>query len=415
MGGGALFRAQALEGGGRKALGEIVLARPVSFFFLTLAAVGAAGLFAAFAYFGAYTRKATVAGVILPRNGLIKVYSPQAGVVLERRVAEGQRVKEGEVLYVLSSERHSAQGATQATIGEQVRARRASLREELAKRQALQRELALATAKRLADMRSELAQREGEIATQERRTQLAEVGLGRFRSLHATRYISEAQLQQKNEELLEQQSRLQALARARTTLLRDINALAFELASLPLRAQNELAVTRRSIAEVEQELAESEARRVAIVAAPSDGTATAVLAEPGQLISPQQALVSVVPGGDPLEAQLYAPSRAVGFVQPGSRVVLRYQAYPYQKFGHHEGVVKYVSRSALQPSELPFPAAGGELQYRITVALSSQEVMAYGAPQRLQAGMVVEADVLLDRRRIYEWALEPLYSITGRL
>ena len=44
-----------------------------------------------------------------------------------------------------------------------------------------------------------------------------------------------------------------------------------------------------------------------------------------------------------------------------------------------------------------------------------QAVQAYGQPQPLAAGMQLEADVLLDRRRLIEWIFEPLLSVTGRV
>ena len=53
--------------------------------------------------------------------------------------------------------------------------------------------------------------------------------------------------------------------------------------------------------------------------------------------------------------------------------------------------------------------------YRITVDLASQTVSAYGRPQPLQAGLLLEADVLQDTRRVYEWVLERLYRLTGKL
>jgi membrane fusion protein len=112
-------------------------------------------------------------------------------------------------------------------------------------------------------------------------------------------------------------------------------------------------------------------------------------------------------------------------VRPGQRVLLRYQAYPYQRFGHYEGVVVSVSRAALSPSELPVQLAGltsltgfgsgaAEPIYRVTVALASQSVMAYGAQVPLQPGMTLEADVALERRRLFEWVLDPLYAVTGQ-
>jgi membrane fusion protein len=53
--------------------------------------------------------------------------------------------------------------------------------------------------------------------------------------------------------------------------------------------------------------------------------------------------------------------------------------------------------------------------YGITVDLRSQNVMAYGQPQALQAGQRLDADILQETRKLYEWMLEPLYSITGKM
>ena len=98
---------------------------------------------------------------------------------------------------------------------------------------------------------------------------------------------------------------------------------------------------------------------------------------------------------------------------------LRYQAFPYQKFGHQTGEVVQVSRAPLQPAELTslaLPAGGGsEPLYRITVALDRQSVAAYGQAQALVPGMQLEADVQLDRRRLVEWLFEPVLGIAGRV
>ena len=98
-------------------------------------------------------------------------------------------------------------------------------------------------------------------------------------------------------------------------------------------------------------------------------------------------------------------------------VLLRYEAYPYQKFGHQVGHVMQVSRTPLPASELGgLPvAAAQEPLYRITVSLDQQAVQAYGRAQSLSPGMQLEADVLLDRRRLIEWIFEPVLSLTGRV
>ena len=92
-------------------------------------------------------------------------------------------------------------------------------------------------------------------------------------------------------------------------------------------------------------------------------------------------------------------------------MLLRYEAYPYQKFGHYEGVVASISRSAVNPGELPpqLAAVGGmtgsatEPVYLITVQLARQTVTAYGRQVDLQPGMRLEADIALETRRLAQW------------
>ena len=97
---------------------------------------------------------------------------------------------------------------------------------------------------------------------------------------------------------------------------------------------------------------------------------------------------------------------------------LRYQAYPYQKFGHQRGTVVRVSRSATNPGESTAMAGSGQAQepyYRVLVALDAQSVTAYGKPEALRPGMLLEADILGERRSLIEWVLEPLFALRGRM
>lgn len=162
-----------------------------------------------------------------------------------------------------------------------------------------------------------------------------------------------------------------------------------------------------------------EAQARLVIRAPQDGLVTAVLAERGQLAMPSTALANMVPSDARLQAHLFAPSSAVGFVHSDQPVRLRLQAYPFQKFGHQAGRVLQVSRMPLQAAELPglaVPAGNaGEPLYRITVALDRQAVLAEGQAQPLVAGMQLDADVLLDKRRLIEWIFEPMVNIAGRV
>ncbi len=414
-----LFRPAAIAAKQTGWLGEIVLIRPLSFSFLTALAAVLAAIVVLFLCWGTYTKRSTVSGQLVPDAGLVKVYAQQPGVVLEKRVAEGQRVQRGEVLYVLSSERQGSQGDVQAGISRQVQSRQRSLQDELGKTRLLQQEEREALLHKIDGLLAEVAKLDGQVDGQRNRVKLAEDTLTRYQGLLAQDFIAREQVQQRQEEWLDQRARLQGLERERIAVGRELAAQRNELSGLSLKHQNQLAAIERSIAGTSQELAESEAKRSLLVTAPEGGTVTAGVAEVGQTVEPGKPLISVVPVGARMQAHLYAPSRAMGFVKPGDAVLLRYQAYPYQKFGHARGRVLQVARTALPSQELAGVAGsqpgGGEPVYRITVELARQSIRAYGKPQPLQAGMLLEADVLQDTRRLYEWVLEPLYSLTGKL
>lgn len=417
-----LFRSAALSAHKTKLLGDIVLIRPFTFTVLTAIAAALALVVVAFMFFGSYTKRSTVVGQLMPDAGLVKVYVPQVGVVQEKLAYEGRQVKKGDVLYVLSSERHSGTlGSIQATISQQVASRRDSLREERDKTRRLQQEESESMARRIDGIESELRKLDNLLDGQRSRVEMSKDTVARYQGLLDQDYISREQLQQKQEELLDQRTRLQSMERERIGVTRELELRRNELAGLKFKHQNQLAQIERGISAIDQELTESEAKRQIYITAPEAGTVTAVVADVGQAVDGSRPLASIVPVGARLQAQLFAPSRSVGFVRIGDTVLLRYQAYPYQKFGHARGKVISVAKTALPANEISFLGATGaqgqqsEPLYRITVDLESQAVTAYGKPQPLQAGMLLEADILQDRRRIYEWVLEPLYSLTGKL
>jgi membrane fusion protein len=258
---------------------------------------------------------------------------------------------------------------------------------------------------------------------QNERLTLAQQSLARTEALGRDQFVSSAQVQAKREETLGLQGQQQALARQRESLHRELLSLQAQRRELPLRGEVQQGEIARDLAGLKALGLETEAKRRLVLRAPSDGIVSTVLAEPGQPVAPGMALANVLPALTQMQAHLYAPSSAVGFVRPAHAVQLRYQAFPYQKFGQQQGQVLRISRTPLAPAELATLAlpstltqgAATEPLYRITVTLDRQTVAAYGEEQALAAGMQLDADVLLERRKLIEWLFEPLLSLARRV
>ena len=411
----SLFRAEALSAQAQSWLGGVQFVRPLALSWMTAGVVCIAAAACAFLWWAEYTRKATVAGVLVPDRGLIRLVPAVAGTVVERRVVEGQAVQAGEVLFVLAMERPLLASGAQAQVRRSLEDRRRSLGEAAQQQQSLARTRLLAFDRRLASVESELAQLDAEAGLQQQRLVLAKQALARLQALQADQFISAAQTQSKAEDVLALRAAVQGLARQRAALLRDRAEIEGERRALPLLIDGTVGGLKRDLAQADREVAEQETEQRMVVRAPQSGVVSTVLVEPGQSVSTASALATVVPEGSHLQAQLYAPSSAVGFVRAGQAVRLRYEAFPYQKYGQQLGHVLQVSRSPLAASELAAlslsaQAASNEPLFRITVGLDEP---AQAIP--LAAGLRLEADVQLERRRLLEWLFEPLLGLRSRL
>lgn len=417
MSAGSRFRPEVRENEERRNFGRIVLIRPVSFAFLTAVAVAIAAIVLAYFTLAEYAKKASLTGTLVPDSGALRVVAPQPGLVRERHVREGERVAGGEVLLRLVDARATRDdGPVGQTTLALAQRRLADVRRQQEETRAASRSERDSITARIAGMEAERAQLDDEIEAIAARESLARRSLSRLLDLEHRGFVSPAQRQQKEEESLDQRLRRHAAARAGLALEREIAALRATLAEAGSRSRAQLSALDAQAAALAQEQVERRAQADAVVTAPTAGTVSAVLVEAGQVVGSGAGLLTLLPEGSPLQAHLFAPSRAIGFIRAGQDVRLRYPAFPFQKFGSHRARVVAVSRSAVAPSELGFapPDGSREPLYRVKVALESQTVAAYGRAEPLQAGMQVEADVLLDRRRLIEWVFEPLLSLAGR-
>lgn len=416
-----LFRPEALAGQQQAWLGSIQLLRPLSLKLLTAAAVGSVVLVGAFLCTAEYTRKARVSGYLVPDRGVLRITAPQAATVLARRVVEGQQVKAGDVLFELSLDAASNAGEG---VARSLAEREASLSAALQQLESQFQQQRQGLLRRLGAQQGELDAADKEASSHRERRRLVREELARAETLRGQGFYSDAQLQSRRKELLDADTQALTLEREREKLRTEQATLRADLEALPLRLAERRGELTRELASLQALGLETEAKRRLVLRAPSDGIVSTIQAEPGQPVTPALALASVLPLQTRMQAHLYAPSSAVGFVRPEQAVQLRYQAFPYQKFGHQSGHVLQVARTPLPTSELaalalPLSssqgAAGGEPLYRITVALERQSVQAYGEEQPLAVGMQLDADVLLERRRLIEWIFEPLLALARRV
>lgn len=413
-----LFREEVLLAQRGESLGSIRLVAPRlgwAFFSLGLVAVTVVlGLLIG----GHYTRHEQVTGTLVPTSGLLTLTPISAGIVTRIEVREGQTVHAGQPLVEISGEQVSASlGDTDAVIANQLQIKRNRLQSDLGEQQRLQDLQAKDLRARLALLREQIGQMDQQIALQRQRADSAIALYDQWAKVGNTGVVSKLQVLEQHDTALQNMTQLKELNGRSFQLRQQAEQLQGQLDQLPATMSGKRNDTEGQLADVAQSLAQNAAHRAVILRAPADGTVANLLVHPGQTVAAQQALMTVLPADAQLMAELWVPSKAIGFIHSGEPVVMRYQAYPYQKFGQYAGQVREVSRSAVSATEVS-RLLGQDItdsRYRVDVTLDRQSVMAYGRNEALRPGMTLSADVLLDRRRLIEWVLEPLYGFTHGL
>ncbi len=253
---------------------------------------------------------------------------------------------------------------------------------------------------------------------QRERVQLVRDVAGRYPDLVRSGAVSPVEAAEKQTELLDQQAHLSELERARGAAQAELATLRADRAALPLQAGRESSQMHREVQALAQAQAENESHRATLVLAPQAGEVATLLAAPGQPVVAGQTLATLLPAGAALEAELWVPTRAAGFVRPGTAVWLRVDAFPYARYGQLPAHVREVSQSAVTMADLgDLPSAGVPQQqagvFRVLVTLNADTPAdaALAWRQSLKAGMRVQASLVAEHRTLLQWALEPLSAL----
>lgn len=404
------FRQEVVNATTSQWIGHIVLARPVP---MRLAATVAAAIMlmlTLFLIFGEYTRKVRVTGLIMPAAGVVKVVASQFGRIAASKVKEGDTVTAGQLMFEVANERVSGGTGVDTRIAISLTLRRDELMQalQLQVQQLAQRGHLLNTRQQLIE--AEIVSRQEEAILQETQVQSARDMLKTYTNLSQQGFFSSAQLRQVNNDLTSQMAKLKALEGSVLSSKRELLQVQEDKQAIDIQTKLVTSQSNQSLSTLEQEMAEHDGRSHIQIVAPAGGIVTAITLELGQTVQPGGTLATILPAGSELETQLLVPSRGVGFIEPGQDVLMRLNAFSYQKFGQVAGKVARVERSPIGDA---LPASGGiagEPAYRVTVTLSKQSVTANGRNHQFKAGMTLEADILQDRRRLIEWIVDPIIN-----
>lgn len=415
---GSLFRSQAIEQQKDRLHGDVLVlpSIPQSCISIFILLWVVACLF--WASTSNYARKESVNGWLEPPSGVVRIYAENSsGEIKQLLVKEGQRVVKDQPLAIINGDRILDSGEHLETmLLDEYKDQQAMLNNQLERTGSIYRV-------RLEDIRQQISASEkdlerlnAQIVTVEKRQQLLKKRVSNYLKMKNEGNISGAELDSSLEQELALSSEYQALLRNKVNQGNRIQQLQTQLKLLPQEHQNSLEQIKSNLSSIAQKMAQLHGQRAHIIKATRAGIVTNLQAKEGQQTNTNTPLLTLLPDDAKIEAHLLIPVRSAGFVIAGQKLDIRYDAFPYQKFGIYAGEVLSISESILLPNEVhSAPLSINEPVYLVRASLAVQTVNAYGKEMLLKSGMTLSADVQLSNRSLLEWMLEPIFSLRGRI
>ena len=411
-----LFRREVLEHKQHRLEGTISLIQPPVFKTLGLLILTVVILSIVFLSSGSYTRKERVSGVIEPSGGLLRVAAMQQGVVSEVLVKEGEQVAAGQPLLRIASAKHSTEAtALNQALLNQYRFQQKNLLQQIEQLRGQYQLDIEELQQQETTAKEKLKELESQASTFQERLLLNQDLVSQIATLKGTGYISELELQRQKDTLLSLKQQASSIRSERIALESQLKNIKNQLAKLPIEHQNRISQLQSQQADLLIQISSIEQERLGEVRAAQSGVVTGLLAKLGKNVSMGQHLLTLIPEHSDMQAIVYIPTSAFGFIKEGQETKLRYHAFPYEKFGIYKGKIVELSNSVILPEETNMPGIIQEPAYRVVVALDEQAVKAYGKDTVLRAGMTLDADIVVEERSLLRWLFDPVFSIKGQL
>lgn len=361
---------------------------------------------------GEYSRIEMVSGIIIPDKGVVAILPSRGGIITDVQVFDGRSVDDGTEIATIRAEEDGTNVTTPAA---EIQASIAQQDASLAAQMAAASQASYAQLRQLAAQKAGLAaeidQLQTQISLQHGLIDTAQKDYDRARAVAERGFISQRDLQVREETLLARRQGLSQLTQSLATKRAALVEAERSAAQISAQAQAQNASLAASRAQVAQQAASTAGSRSYVLRAPVAGKVTALTARVGQPANPQVPLMTIVPAGSTLQAELAVPSSAIGFVKPGQEVRLAIDAFPYQRFGTVKGRILTVAASAINAQG---PNGTTISVYPVKVKLDQSSVNAYGRSEPLVSGMTLTARIVTEKQTLLEWLFEPLYAVRRR-
>ncbi|GHB66461.1 toxin secretion, membrane fusion protein [Psychrosphaera saromensis] len=412
----SLFRKEAVAQQSERLTGEIILAQPLSIKLTVGTLVAITATIVLFIFTAEYSRKETVRGFLIPIKGVVKSVATQGGVVDKLWVKEGDKVIKGQPLVSIIIQKKNATGIDLSDqLIEQVERQKLMLSDEISQHNTLQLQEVKHLKQRYLALKNEQGALTNQLTLADEKLTLLLAQQKYFNTLSKNGHLSKFEKDTQEQELLGAKQEKQNINRLLIQQQNELTQVRFNIENIPQQYALKINNLKRQQSEFSSQIAQISNGHKYTITASQGGVVSGIQVFEGENLTQAKSILHILPEDSELIAELLLPTRSAGFIEEGNNTRLRFDAFPYQRFGFIQSQIVQIDQTLITPNERQMPIALQEPVYRLRAKLNQQQIQAFGKEFDLKSGMLFDADIMLEQRTLIEWLLEPLYSLKGRV
>lgn len=414
-----MFRQEAIEYQKTKWKGKAMLLPGTPFWLVAVLSFSLTAAFIVFITVGTYTRRINVTGEISTYPRAAYVYSSVQGVVVKQFVTEGDKVDVGSPIYKIDVSKSTPSGVVSDNQRQHIDNQLERINKIISQLENSKKNTIAMLEKQISHY-AEALKNSKDIFEKAREGVLIMKGnMESYRDYQAKGLVNKDQLINQVSLYYQQQNNLLGLSGQN-----EQNAL--QLTLLESQVQIQAADFDSRVYQMElqrydlhKERLQIDSNGEIIIRALSDGYVNSLSVTVGQMVNVGDSLLQILPSNiDYYSLIVWVPNDAIPYISVGDPVNIRYEAFPSAKFGKFTGTVSLISKVPASPEEMhtyqgaPRSIISMPQPYYKLVVRPKKNQINYGEKMlRLENGMKAQSTFFLEKRKIYQWMISPLYDI----
>lgn len=369
----------------------------------------------AFVFFVKIPKNEKVKGYLYPSNGLVTITSKYNGTIDFIINKNGGNVTVGNVLSVINSESwYENGGSVEDDLLEIAISKKKHLNDKLMKLDYLKNKKITTINEQSNRKKIEIAKVDDNIFLINKIIENISKNEIAYEKLQSKGYVSKEKIDSITNDLLKYRREIEDLNLLKIIKNNEILDNLRLVSEIEADFDVKYVDINTSILDIENSIKLIQSKSEKSIVSNVDGKVITLLKKKGEYIKSDEVIMTILPHYSVLEAKLLVPSKSIGLIKNGHDVKIKFDAFPFQRFGIHHGTVTDIGKSILLPTDINNnPVNMKESFYQVTVNLPHQSIFAYGEEYMLEPGMTFNAEVVLERITILDRVLDPIRALRG--